>query len=167
MKLAGTYMEEAIAHEAGHIVLAHKCGIAVDEMYVMIRRGERGHEVGDFATEAEDPSNEQIAEMDEVLKTGFALFIAGGVAGNKFEGLDEITPGAESDREELQRFTDKSLEEMSEDALLIVKEQRRVFRRINSVARQRFQDLMKNADLPTGRHMLLNQADLQSFFSKR
>lgn len=162
-----TYMEEAIAHEAGHIVVANECGIAVHEMYVMVTRGERGYEIGDFATESEDPSTEQIAEMDEALKKGFALFIAGGVAGNKFEGLDGITPGAASDREELQRFTDKGLEEISEEALLIVREQRRMFRRIKSVARQRFKDLMRNPSLQTGRHTLLDQADLQSIFNKK
>jgi len=89
----GTYIDEAIAHEAGHIVVANECGITVHEMYVMLTRGERGYEVGDFATESEDPSNEQIAGMNEALKTGFALFVAGGVAGNKFDGLNEITEG--------------------------------------------------------------------------
>ncbi len=163
----GTYIDEAIAHESGHIVVANECGITVHEMYVMLTRGERGYEVGDFATESEDPSNEQIAEMNEALKTGFALFVAGGVAGNKFDGLNQITEGAASDREELERFTDRSLEEVSEDALLIVTEQRRRFRRIKSVARQRFQDLVKDSSLQTGRHTLLNEADLQGIFNKK
>ncbi len=105
--------------------------------------------------------------MNEALKAGFALFVAGGVAGNKFDGLNEITEGAASDREELQRFTDRSLEEVSEDALLILTEQRRRFRRIKSVARQRFQDLVKDSSLQTGRHTLLNEADLQGIFNKK
>lgn len=76
------YIDEAIAHEAGHIVVANECGITVHELYVMLSREEHGYQIGDFATESEDPSDEQIAEMDGTLKTGFALFIAGGVAEN-------------------------------------------------------------------------------------
>jgi len=161
-----TYVEEAIAHEAGHIVVAHEFGIKIDELHVMLSRTDEGLNVGDFATLAEDPPEEEIPQMSEELKTAFELFIAGGVAGNKFDGLEEITLGAESDREELKRFTDQSLEETSETALLIVKKQRRIFRRIVSVASQRFRDLTKNPHLPTGRYTLLNEGDLEAIFSK-
>jgi hypothetical protein len=161
-----TYVEEAIAHEAGHIVVAYEFGIKIDELYVMLTRTDEGLKVGDFATLAEDPPAAEIPKMSEELKTAFQLFVAGGVAGNKFNGLEEISPGAVSDREELKRYTQESLEEVSETALLIVQERRRVFRRIVSVARQRLRDLTKDPQLPTGRYTLLNERDLAAIFAK-
>jgi hypothetical protein len=161
------YIQEAIDHEAGHIVVANQNGIAVFELYVMLTRAERGYEIGDFATESEYPSDAEITEMQEEIKKGFELFISGGVAGNKFEGLQEITPGAATDREELKKFTDESLEDMSEEALEIVQKERRMFRRIRSRAQQKFLDLMKNPNLQTGRHILLNEQDLQEAFKKK
>lgn len=161
------YIEEAIAHEAGHAVVAIECGITVHEMYVMLTRAVGGYEIGDFATESEYPSDAQIAEMPEPLKKGFALFISGGVAGNKFEGLNEISPGSDTDREELKRFAARSLEEMSKEALIIVQNQRRTFRRIQSGAKQKFRELMKNPELQTGRHVLLSRQELEAIFNKR
>lgn len=68
------YIGEAIAHEAGHVVLAKECGITVHDIHVMLTRGEGGYEIGDFATESEYPSDEEIIEMSELLKKGFTLY---------------------------------------------------------------------------------------------
>jgi hypothetical protein len=133
----------------------------------MLTRAEGGYEIGDFATESEDPSEADIKEMPEEVKRDFALFVSGGVAGNKFGGLVEITPGAATDREELKRFTNRSLEDMSEEALEIVKNERRRFRRVRSLAHQKFSDLMNNPNLKTGRHALLNEQELQEVFIKK
>jgi hypothetical protein len=161
------YIQEAIDHEAGHIVVANQQGIAVFELFVMLTRVERGYEIRDFATESEDPSEAEIKEMPEELKEDFALFISGGVAGNKFGGLNVITPGADTDRQELKRFTDTSLEDMCEEALKIIQSERRRFRRIRSLAQQSLSDLLKNSNLQTGRHILLNEEDLQEAFEKK
>src|SRR5258708_36788347 len=101
MTVLDKYIQEAIDHEAGHIVVANQQGIAVFELFVMLTRAEGGYEIGDFATESEDPSEADIKEMPEEVKRDFALFVSGGGAGNKFVGLLEITPGAATDREEL------------------------------------------------------------------
>lgn len=161
------YVQEAIDHEAGHIVVANRQGIAVFEMFVMLTRTEGGYEIGDFATESEDPSEADVKEMPEEVKKDFALFISGGVAGNKFGGLGKITGGAATDREELKRFTDRSLEDTSEEALEIVQNQRRMFRRIRSLAHQKFSDLLKNPNLQTGRHIILNEQEIQEVFNKK
>jgi hypothetical protein len=161
------YIQEAIDHEAGHIVVANQQGIAIFELFVMLTRVEHGYEIGDFATKSEDPSEEDIKEMPEEIKKDFALFISGGVAGNKFGGLEEITPGAATDREELKRFTDRSLEDVSAQAMEIVQKERRMFRRIRSLAHQKLSELLKNPNLQTGRHIILNEQDLQGAFNKK
>ncbi|HXM99937.1 MAG TPA: hypothetical protein VN982_15825 [Candidatus Dormibacteraeota bacterium] len=167
MTALDNYVEEAMAHETGHTVVAKARGITVHEIYVMLTRAVGGYEIGDFATESEYPSDAEITDMPEQLKKDFILFISGGVAGNRFEGLDKITPGADTDREELKRFTDNSLEEVSEEALVIVTNQRRTFRQIRSRAKQKFRELMKNPELQTGRHVLLSGQELEAIFNKR
>jgi ATP-dependent protease HslVU (ClpYQ) ATPase subunit len=100
--------------------------------------------------------------MDPKLKASYILFIAGGVAGNKFAGLATDYQGAGPDREELARLTDESLEKVAEMAVAIIHKHRRHFRQLVSLIRLRYTErILKNRDVQTGRVSLLSQEDIQ------
>jgi hypothetical protein len=122
----------------------------------------RGISVGNFATLACSPPDDAIPNMDPKLKASYILFVAGGVAGNKFDGLATACQGADADRKELARLTDKSLDEIAELAVAIIHKHRRYFRQLVSLIRLRYiERIVKNRDIQTGRHSLLSQEDIQ------
>jgi hypothetical protein len=159
---------DAIPHEAGHILVGRVVGIWARGLTVDFERFPNGGAaIGNFATLGFEPPDDEIAGMDDKLKAAFILFIAGGVAGNKFVGLTTIGPEADADRKSLARLTDMSLEAASDMALELIKPKRRAFRQLVSLIRQRFTDrVLKNRDIQTGSHMLVTEEDLDKLFSE-
>ena len=159
---------DAIPHEAGHILVGRVVGIHARGLTVDFERfPDGGAAIRNFATLGFAPPDEEIPGMDSKLKAAFMLFIAGGVAGNKFMGLTTIGSGAEADRKSLARLTDMSLEAVSDMALEIIKPKRRAFRQLVSLIRQRFTDrVLKNRDIQTGSHLLVTEEDLDKIFSE-
>ncbi len=92
MKSFGQYIDEAIPHEAGHILVGRAVGFLARGLEVEVVRfpDGRGITVGNFATLAHSLPDDAIPNMDPKLKASYMLFVAGGVAGNKFDGL--VTP---------------------------------------------------------------------------
>jgi hypothetical protein len=163
-KSLGQCVDEAIPHEAGHILVGRAVGFlarGLDIEVVRFPEG-RGISVGNFATLAYSPPDEAIPNMDPKLRASYILFVAGGVAGNKFNGLATIGQGADADRKELARLTDESLEEVAEMAVAIIDKHRRHFRQLVSLIRLRYTErVLKNRDVQTGRVSLLSQEDIQ------
>ena len=86
MKSLGTYVDEAIPHEAGHTVVGYCVGLRARGIDVYIERMPEGKGiiVGNFATLSYSPSDDQIVTMDATTKASYMLFVAGGLAGNLF-----------------------------------------------------------------------------------
>jgi len=168
MKSFGQYIDEAFPHEAGHILVGRSVGFlarGLDVEVVRMPEG-KGISVGNFATLASSPPDEEIPKMDPELKASYILFIAGGVAGNMFYGLKTKCQGDSADRAELARLTNRSLEEIAEQAVGIIQKRRRHFRQLVSLIRQRFVDrIWTNQNIQTGRHNLVTQEDLKAIFS--
>jgi len=165
MKSLGPYVDEAIPHEAGHILVGRSVGFLARGLDVEVERlpDGTGIIVGNFATLAYSPPDEEIPKMDPKLKASYILFVAGGVAGNKFDGLTTPCQGADADRKELARLTDKSLEEIADMAVGIIQKHRRHFRQLVSLIRQRYIDRIgTNRNIQTGRHNLVTQQELEN-----
>jgi hypothetical protein len=169
MKSLGPAVDHGIPHEAGHILVGRMVGIptrGVDVEVVRLRDPE-GIRVGDFATLGYAPPDDEIPAMNPELRAAFMLYIAGGVAGNKFSGMTKIGSEADSDRMALARITNKSLEEISDVAVGIINKRRREFRQLVSLIRQRYVDrITKNRNIESGRHLLVTQADLDKLFGE-
>jgi hypothetical protein len=169
MKTFGQYIDEAIPHEAGHILVGRVAGLHARGLDVEIVRLPNGSgiTVGNFATLSYSPPDEEIPKMDPKLKAAYMLLISGGIAGNKFAGLETACRGADADRKELARLTTTSLEEIAEMAMGIIEKHRRAFRQLVSLIRQRFIDrVWTNPGIQSGRLNLLTQEDLDKLFSK-
>ena len=169
MKTFGQYIDEAIPHEAGHILVGRVLGLharGLDVEVVRLPDG-TGINVGNFATLAHSPPDEQIPDMEPKLKAAYMLFVSAGVAGNKFAGFKTACQGADSDRKELARLTDKNLEEIGELAMQIIRKHRRAFRQVVSLIRKRFTErVWNNLNVQTGRLNLVTQEDLDRLFSE-
>lgn len=124
-----------------------------------------GISVGNFATLAYSPPDDEIPKMDPELKAAYILFVSGGLAGNKF--AETACQGADADRKELARITSKSLEEIAEIAAQIIQKHRRKFRQLVSLIRKRFAErVWSNRNIQSGRHNLLTQEDIDKLFSE-
>jgi hypothetical protein len=169
MRSFGPYIDEAIPHEAGHILIGWALGLrarGLDVEVVCLPDG-GGINLGNFATLGYSPPDEEIPRMDLELKASFMLYIAGGVAGNIFDGLKTKCKGDDADRAELARLTKTSLEELAGQGVGIIQKRRRHFRQLVSLIRQRFTErIWTNSKIQTGRHNLLTQQDLDDLFSK-
>jgi hypothetical protein len=168
MKTFGQYIDEAIPHEAGHILVGRAVGLharGLDVEVVRLPDG-AGISVGNFATLSYSPPDEELPKIDPKLKAAYMLLVSGGIAGNKFAGLKTACQGADADRKELARLTNKSLEEIAEMAVGIIHKHRRTFRQLVSLIRQRFTErIWSNRNIQTGRHNLVIQEDLDKLFS--
>jgi hypothetical protein len=164
VKSLGQCVDEAIPHEAGHILVGRAVGFlarGLDVEVVCMPDGQ-GISVGNFATLSYSPPDDAIPSMDPKLKASYILFIAGGVAGNKFAGVATDYQGAGSDRIELARLTDESLEKVAEMAVAIIHKHRRHFRQLVSLIRLRYTErILKNRNVQTGQVSLLSQEDIQ------
>jgi hypothetical protein len=166
MKSLGPYLDEAIPHEAGHMLVGKVVGFPPEGLDIEVVRDPKGLSIGNLATLGIEPTDEAIPKMSPEARAAFMLFVAGGVAGNRFCGLSIVGEGADSDRRTLARITDKPLEEIAILAVAIIETRKRLFRRLVSVIRERLAALMKNSNLQTGRHTLLTEEDLDDIFGR-
>ena len=165
--LIDAYVEQAIPHEAGHIVVGRSFGwIPIRELAVNIVRDQRGIATGDFATASIEPSDEAIAITPPERLTEYKIFVAGGLAGNRSAGISAAEEGLQSDRKQLARAGPENLEEMADRAATIIDRHHQTFSRLRSLIRQRFETLMADNALPTGRYTLLSDQDLIDFFNE-
>ena len=126
-----------------------------------------GISVGNFATLGYAPHDEDLPKLDAKTRAAYMLYIAGGVAGNKFCGVTTIDSGADADRKALARVSEGSLEEVSDMAVRIINTHRRAFRQLMSLVRQRYVDgIARNRNIETGRHKLVTQKDLDKLFGE-
>jgi uncharacterized membrane protein len=106
--------------------------------------------------------------MPSDIRARYMLFVAGGVAGQKFVGREGTGEGANADRKELARINpQQTIEQLAEMALPLIHKRRRVFRRLMSALRERYVTrVAENREIRTGRHILLDQQDLDTIFEK-
>lgn len=165
-KSAQSYVNEAIPHEAGHILVGMAVGMPISGLTVDIVRNDEGTMIGDFATVSIEPPDEEIPRTPPKLLAAYKLFVAGGLAGNRFASVPAADESIQSDRKKLARVGNEKLEELADMAAKIIDGHRRKFRRLTSVVRQRFLDLMDDSSLKTGQHTLLTQQELNDIFSR-
>lgn len=160
------YVDEAIPHEAGHIIVGVAVGMPIRGLAVDIVRNGQETGIGHFRTLSIGPSDEAISITPPEFMAAYKLFVAGGLAGNRFAGVPAADESLQSDRKTLSRVGTESLEELADAAVKIIYGRRRIFRRLNSLIRQRFLNLMADDALKTDCYTLLSQQDLIDIFSK-
>ena len=102
----GPYVEEAIPHEAGHVLVGKAVGFPARgvDLNIGFDPGIRNLTVGDFASISIDPPDEDLAKLDAKTRAALLLSIAGGVAGQIFARVPVNGRGAEGDRRRFDRI---------------------------------------------------------------
>src|SRR5215471_18979221 len=114
------YVDQAIPHEAGHIVVGLWSGFPIKGMAVEIEREVGRTKLGNFITRSIEPDDETIRHTPPAVLEKYELFVAGGLAGNNFAGVAAEDESLQNDRTKLSRVTDESLEAMAEKAVGII-----------------------------------------------
>jgi hypothetical protein len=160
-------VEQAIPHEAGHILIGKAVGLPAQGLdHIIIRTPEGQKLPGNFATKCFSPPDDEIPLMDARLRASYMLFVAGGLAGNIFANQPATKHGIEVDRKDLARVTKMSLEDVASQAQGILEKHKEVFERLTSAIRQRYLDLIKDPDLKAGRYHLLSFEELEQLLKK-
>jgi hypothetical protein len=161
------YAEEAIAHEAGHLVVSRALDFPTFGLFVEIKRQGANIGHGSFGTRSIEPPDSEIRLIPPAVVRRYSLFLAGGLAGQMVEGKTPTGFGAEQDRKQLERLnTGKTLEELAAEAVPLIEERREVFRRLVDVITARYTALISNPTTQAGRHVLLPEADIQAIFQQ-
>jgi hypothetical protein len=82
----GPYVEEAIPHEAGHILVGKAVGFPARGLDINIGQDPLTKQltVGDFATVSVDPPDGDLPKIDPETRAALLLSLAGGLAGQMF-----------------------------------------------------------------------------------
>ncbi len=134
---------------------------------VNLIRNQDGVAFGDFATASIEPSEEAIALTPPERMAEYKLFVAGGLAGNWVSGIQAANESLQSDRMQLARVGPESLEEVADRAVDIIKRYHHSFVQLRSLIRERFENILADNSLPSGRYTLLNGQDIVDIVSAR
>jgi len=106
------YVDQAIPHEAGHILVGRILGIPISRLDHVVVRGPNNELLpGNFATKtlASDPAAVHITPL--IVLQAYAYMVGGGLAGNIVSRVAAEEYGLEKDRADLKVVSTKTLEE--------------------------------------------------------
>ena len=160
------YAEQAIPHETGHIIVGKAVGwLAIRGLAINTQRDQHGIVLGDFATASIEPPDGAIPRIPPEQLWQYKLFIAGGLAGNRFAKVAAAEESLESDRLKLARLGPEALEEMADHALIVIESYKHAFSRLQSKVRQRLGNLIEDDFLQAGRHTLIGEQEIDQILS--
>lgn len=161
MTTVDLYIEQAIPHEAGHILVGRILGLPVLWLDHFVKRGPN-HELvpGDFATKVLAPPPTIIPSLPTDVREALILQIGGGLSGNLVSGVTADPHGIDDDRKRLKVLSNKALEEVAESARRVIEEHIDKFEDLRTVIRNSYVELMKDKDISAARHQLLSGEQL-------
>ncbi len=161
MTILAEYVEQAIPHEAGHILVGRILGLPVYRLEHFVKRG-RNNELlpGDFATKVLAPKPENIPYLPESVRQALMFQIAGGLSGNLVSGVVADEHGIEDDRKRLKVLSNARLEEVAESAKLIINQHLEVFENLRKAVRDSYIESTNDENLAEGWHKLLTGEQL-------
>lgn len=151
------YTTAAVPHEAGHILIGRMAGLPVRALDHFVIRGSSDEMLpGNFATVGVAPmSRAAVAMTPKPVLLAFALFCAGGLAGNLVADIPADEYGLQKDRTDLALVTTASLEEVAEKAVPRIVEELEKFQKLREAIKASYEALISDPDVKAGRHPIL------------
>jgi len=166
--------EQAIPHEAGHILVSRAVGVPARGLDIEVVRlpNNQGIQVGNFATLSYDPPDEELPTLQPKVRAALLLIIAGGIAGQMFARIQVSGDGANDDRRRFDRLkspnSTETLESVAKQAQPIFHRDRLHFWQVVALLRARYVErITSNRDIQTGRHNLVTEQDLEAIFGDK
>lgn len=108
------FENEAIPHEAGHIIVGLSRGFPIKGMSVIIFREPEATLAGNFITRSIEPSSDvAIIMTPPPVIASYKVFLGGGLAGNIVAETGVDNAALQNDRRKLSRVGSESLEPVS------------------------------------------------------
>lgn len=158
------YTTAAVPHEAGHILIGRMAGLPVRALdHFVIRSSNDEMLPGNFATVGVAPmSSAAVAMTPRPVLLAFALFCAGGLAGNLVANIPAEEYGLQKDRADLAIVTTASLEEVAERVVPRIKEELDKFQKLREAIKSSYEALMSDPGVSAGRHSILTGYQLDA-----
>jgi len=158
------YIEQAIPHEAGHIVVGRILGIPVSRLDHEVLQGPNGELLtGNFITVGlapQDPLAVRYTPAEAI--EAFVAYVGGGLAGNYASETSATDHGLEKDREQLKVVSTRTLEEVATyDSKPIIEANKDIWQQLQIAFKDSYQKLLKS-NLKVGRHTLLDGKQLEA-----
>ena len=156
------FENEAIPHEAGHIIVGLSRGFPIKGMSVIIFREPEGTLAGNFITRSIEPSSDMAIMMTPPpVIASYKVFLGGGLAGNIVAETGVDNAALENDRLKLSRVGSESLEEMAAIGERIIREHLEGFLKLVEAVGDRYLALKSDTSIGTGEHLLLTGQELR------
>lgn len=163
--------EQAIPHEAGHILVSRAVGVPAGGLDVEVVRlpNDQGLQVGNFATLSYDPPDEELPTLQPKIRAALLLIIAGGIAGQMFARIKIPSDGANDDRRRFDRLKSpnsaETIESVAKQSQGIFFRHKLHFWQIVALLRSRYAErIINNREIQTGRHNLATEQDFDGIF---
>lgn len=158
------YTTAAVPHEAGHILIGRIVGLPVRALDHFVMRGPNNEIVpGNFATVGVAPmSSAAVAMTPKPVLFAFALFCAGGLAGNLVANIPAEEYGLQKDRTDLALVATASLKEFAEEAVPRIEEELEKFQKLREAIKSSYEALISDPEVKVGRHSILASYQLDA-----
>jgi hypothetical protein len=157
------FVEQAMPHEAGHILVGRILGIPVYGLDHIVELGASSELVaGNFATRAFAPPDRggfQIAPAQ--VQDAYIQMVGGGLAGNIVSKLIASEHGLAKDRADLRIVSAASLEEVAERSRRVIEANVDIFNKLRVAIKGGYQAFVTGPKFVLGRHTLLTAEELE------
>jgi hypothetical protein len=162
MTLLEQYVEQAIAHEAGHVLVGRILGVPISGVDHIVIRGPNNEIVpGNFATNTLAPDPAIVPFTPPSVLEAYMCMAGGGLAGNIVSKVAAEEYGLEKDRADLRVVSSKTLEEVADQAGQIIKQNMVLFDELKVAIRNSYINLVMDPGTTAGRYTLLTNDQLE------
>ena len=157
------FVEQAIPHEAGHILVGRILGIPVNGLDHIVEFGASNKLVpGNFACKTLAPPDPYAFQgAPAQVRDAYTQMVGGGLAGNIVSNLKATEHGLAKDRADLSIVSAASLEEVAERSRKVIEAHMDVFNKLRVAIKDSFDAFVSGPKFASGRHMLLTAEELE------
>jgi hypothetical protein len=158
------YVKQAVPHESGHILVGRHVGLKISGLDHIVIRGPNNEILpGNFATVAATPRDKAavLATPRPVLEA-YAIFVAGGLAGNLIAEIPPDDYGLHKDRADLALVSTTPLEDVAKLAIPMIKKNMGMFLKLREAIQSSYDKLTKDQNIAQGRYSLLTNDHLEA-----
>jgi hypothetical protein len=162
MRPLDRHVEQAIPHEAGHIIVGRILGVPISRLDHIVVRGPNNELcAGDFATKTLSPHPDVVPFTPRNVLEAYICMAGGGLAGNIISKIAADEYGLDKDREDLRVVSNKSLEEATDLARPIIERNMGMFNKLRAAIRESYDNPVKDTRIAAGRYTLLTNEQLE------
>jgi hypothetical protein len=171
----GPYVEDAVLHEAGHILCGKAVGFPALGLDLNIGRDPATGKatVGDFATLTMDPPDEELPKLDSEIRAALLVKIAGGVAGQIFSKTKPSHDGTGDDRRRFDRIkspdSNVTFDYVAKESQSIFRKRKKKYWKLVALIRTKYMELQAKLgpNPEPGRYQLVSEQDLEDLLNQK